>query len=127
VGAGTVRYTRREGLVIGVRSHLQLVELCDDIAEDDEDAGAFGARALVSRSASDTYAARLRGYPALTITCRNALGYTPEHHRPTDTPGRIDDDALERTDGFCSELIQRIDAHLGPELQNRALAKEDAG
>jgi Peptidase family M28 len=127
VGSGTVRYTRREGLVLGVRSHVQLVELCDDIAEDDQEAGAFGARALVSRTASDAYAARLRGFPAVTVTCRNALGYAPEHHRPTDTPDRIDDRALERAYGFCCELIDRIDAQLGPELEGAVLAEEEAG
>ena len=127
VAAGTVRYTRREGLVIGVRSHAQLVQLCDDIAEDDEDSGTFGARALVSRTDSDAYAARLRGYSALTISCRNAMDCTPEHHRPTDTPDRTDAQALERAHGFCCELIERIDAQLGPELADEVLAVENAG
>jgi hypothetical protein len=127
VGAGTVRYTRREGLLQGVRSHDQLVELCEQIAEDDEDTGDFGAKALTERTNSDGYAARFRGYPGITITCRGAMGYAPEHHRPTDTPDRIDDKALERAYGFCCELIERIDAEVGPELQHEALIEEGSG
>jgi Peptidase family M28 len=114
VGAGTVRYTRREGLLPAARSHLQLVQLCDEIAEDDE--GAFGARPLTSRSPGDGYAARSSGYPAITIGCRNALDYTPDHHQPTDTPERVDGEALERARGFAGELIERLDAGLGPDL-----------
>jgi hypothetical protein len=124
VGAGTVRYTRREGLLAGVRSHDQLVELCEEIAEDDEDTGAFGAKAITERTNSDAYAARFRGYSAITITCRGAMGYTPEHHAPTDTPDRIDEKALERAQGFCCELIERIDSNVGPDLQHDALTEE---
>jgi hypothetical protein len=127
VGAGTVRYTRREGLVIGSRSHVQLLQICDDIAEDDEDEDAFGARPLVSRTTSDGHVARAAGFPAITITCRNALDYTPEHHRPTDTPERVDDAALERVYGFCCELIERLDAEVGPDLaQHGELAEDEA-
>jgi hypothetical protein len=103
-----------------VRSHVQLVELCDDIAEDDRDANAFGAQALVSRAPSDGYAARSGGFPAITVTCRNALDYTPHHHLQTDTPVRIEPEALERSWGFCSELIERLDADVGPGLARGA-------
>jgi hypothetical protein len=114
VGHGTVRYTSREGLALAVRSHPQLVELCDGIAEDDEDA--FGARALTNRAASDGYTARSAGYPAITVTCRNALDYTPEHHQLSDTAERIDPQAVERAVGFCSELLERLDAEVGEDL-----------
>jgi hypothetical protein len=115
VGAGSVRYTRREGAILAVRSHVQLVEICDEIAEDDE--GAFGARPLVNRTASDAGAARSKGYPAITITCRNVLDLVPDHHQSSDTPGRIEEAALERALGFCDELLERIDAQLGPALR----------
>lgn len=116
VGAGSVRYTRREGAILAVRSHVQLVEICDEIAEDDED-GAFGARPLVNRAASDAAAARSAGYPAITITCRDVLDLVPDHHRSSDTPGRIEEAALGRALGFCDELLDRIDAQLGPALR----------
>ena len=40
----------------------------------------------------------------------------PEHHQPGDTVERVDLDALERAYGFCGQLIERIDASIGPDL-----------
>ena len=40
VGSGSVRYTRREGALLTLRCHAQLVALGDQIAEDDDDASA---------------------------------------------------------------------------------------
>jgi hypothetical protein len=105
VGAGSVRYTRREGLLLTARSHVQLVEICDEIAEDDE--GTFDAQPLVRRSPSMGYA----GYPAITISCRPA-------------PEGVDDEALERAFGFCSELVERLDAAIGPELERGGVSAE---
>jgi hypothetical protein len=107
VGSGTVRYTSREGPLIAIKSHPQLVQLCDAIAEDDEDENAFGARPIVNRSASDGYAARSAGLPAITIGCRGRLDYVP---------ARVDGAAVERAEGFCAELIRRLDAEVGPDL-----------
>src|ERR687896_2461820 len=49
VGSGTVRWTSREGPVVAIKAHSQLVQLCRAIAEDDEDENAFGARSMVNR------------------------------------------------------------------------------
>jgi hypothetical protein len=106
-GSGTVRYTSREGPLVAIKSHPQLVQVCQAIADDDEDENAFGARAITNRSASDGYAARSAGLPAITIGCRGRLDYVPE---------RVDAEALERAEGFCAELIRRLDAELGPDL-----------
>jgi Peptidase family M28 len=118
VGHGTVRYARREGYVLGQRHNRALVELCDQIAEED-DAGdrRYGARSLASRTASDAYAARAAGYPAVSVTCRGARDGAPYHHLPGDTVENLDPDSLERAFGFCSELIELIDERLGPELE----------
>jgi Zn-dependent M28 family amino/carboxypeptidase len=107
VGSGTVRYTGREGPLVAVRSHPQLVQLCEAIAEDDEDENAFGAPAIVNRSPSDAYAARSAGVPAITISCRGRLDYVP---------ARVDSEAIGRAEHFCAELIQRLDAEVGPDL-----------
>jgi hypothetical protein len=107
VGSGTVRYTSREGPLVAVKSHPQLVQMCDAIAEDDEDENAFGARAIVNRVPSDGYAARSAGLPAITISCRGRLDYVPE---------RVDEEALERAEAFCAELIRRLDAEVGSDL-----------
>lgn len=132
VGRGTVRFTEREGLILPPRTHAQLVTLCREIAEyqdegDEDDAPAV--RGMTSRSASDASVARAAGFPAITITCKGRLDYTPGHHSPTDVPDRIDDDALERAHAFCGELIERLDATVGPDLEKaveETLLKEES-
>lgn len=101
VGFGTVRYAAREGPLLTLRTPKELTRLCDAIAEDDADGRAFGARPIVNRSASDGYAARSAGLPALTVTCRDRLDRAPP---------RIEADAIERAEAFCVELVQRLDA-----------------
>jgi peptidase M28-like protein len=111
VGSGTVRYTSREGPFVAIKSHPQLVQLCQAIAEDDEEENAFGARAIVNRSPSDGYAVRSAGLAAITISCRGRLDYIP---------ARVDAEAIERAEGFCAELIRRLDAEVGPDLAAHA-------
>jgi hypothetical protein len=100
VGSGEVRYTRREGALFTQRSHPQLTALCEQIVEDDLDAAP-----LTSRTASDASAAE--DYATITVTCRDRLDYAS---------GRVDERALERAEAFCAELIERVDAELGPSL-----------
>lgn len=108
VGHGTVRYATKEGFVVAARYHPALLELCRELGD--------AARPVVSRSGGDAHLARTRGYPALSISCLNALDYAPHHHQAGDTPERIDPDALERGRSFCSDLIELIDERIGPEL-----------
>jgi hypothetical protein len=116
VGRGTVRYSRREGPVVAARMHPRLIELCDQIAEEDADEGRYGARPITIRAVTDALPARRAGFPTVTISCRNAIDQAPEIHRHTDTPDRLDDEALERAFGFCSELIELIDERVGPDV-----------
>ena len=102
VGSGAVRYTEREGALFTQRSHPQLTALCEQIVEDDLDAAP-----LTSRAASDASAAGTNGYAAVTITCRERGDYAS---------GRVAEESLERAEAFCAELIERIDAELGPSL-----------
>lgn len=97
-GSGTVRWIEKEGLVVAMRYHPTLVELCERIGD---------GRAIVSRGATSALAPRAAGFPAITIGARNALDYAPE---------RIDPDALERTYEFCAELLERLDESVGREL-----------
>jgi hypothetical protein len=106
-GSGTVRWIEKEGLVMGLRYHPTLIELCEEIGE---------GRGMVSRHATDALVARSAGFPAITITSRNALDYAPNWHQPTDTPDRVDLDSLERTYAFCGALLERLDESIGPDL-----------
>lgn len=120
VGTGTVRYATKEGFVFTYPFHPRLIELCEEIAEEDGEEARFGAKPVVSRQTSDAHPARTRGYPATTISCLNALDYVPNYHQPTDIAERVEPDALERAFGFCSVLIERIDARIGPDLERDA-------
>jgi hypothetical protein len=102
VGSGDVRYTRREGALFTQRSHPQLTALCEQIVEDELDAAP-----LTSRAASDASAAGAAGYAALTVTCRDSGNYAS---------GRVAEESLEKAEAFCAELVERIDAELGPSL-----------
>lgn len=105
-GHGSPRFARREGLIFPSKYHPSLTEL----------AAAAGATPYVSRLVTDSHPARAAGFPAIRISALNALGYAPHYHRHTDTPERIDTDALARTYEFCREFIEAIDAEIGPRL-----------
>jgi hypothetical protein len=124
VGRGTVRYARREGPLAGGRLHPQLRALCDQIAEEDADEGRYGARPVVIRATNDAVMARRTRFPAVTITCRDEHDNAPDLHRHTDTPDRIEDAALDRAFGFCSELIELIDEEIGPRVMASARSRE---
>jgi hypothetical protein len=108
-GNGTVRWIEKEGFVMGLRYHPTLIEMCEEVGED-------RGRGLVSRNATDALVPRSAGFPAITITARNALDYAPNWHQPTDTPDRIDLESLDRTYDFCCALLERLDESIGPEL-----------
>jgi hypothetical protein len=109
LGTGELRFSRREGLLFSLGSHPQLRRICNELADDDPEAD---VRPIALRTLSDGAAARAGGYAAITICARPV----PDHHLPTDTPERIEDDALEGAFEFCSELIERVDQELGPQL-----------
>jgi hypothetical protein len=93
VGSGDVRYTRREGALAGAKTHPQLRALVEEDAEP-----------LVSRSASDASAAAGAGFAAITITCDDHAS------------GRVDEAALARAESFVVELVERLDAEVGPSI-----------
>ena len=74
-----VRYARREGPLFTLKTPPQLAELSD-------------SPPFVNRSSGDGYAARLRGFPVLTISGGD--------------------------EAFCAALIERLDAELGPSLSS---------
>ena len=106
-GTGTVRWIEKEGLVMSLRYHPTLIELCKEIGD---------GRGMISRHATDALVPRSAGFPAITITSRNALDYAPHWHQETDTADRIDLDSLERTYAFCGALLERLDESIGPDL-----------
>ena len=99
VGSGEVRYTRREGALVTLKSHSQLLSLCAGIDDDDVP--------IVNRATTDGSAVTAKGFAAITVTCRDRLDYAS---------GRVDEAALERAEAFLVELIERLDAEVGPSI-----------
>ena len=124
VGSGTVRYTRREGPLVGGSPHPRLVALAAQIAEEDAEEGRYGARPVAVRAVTDALVARRAGFPAITITCRDDDDTAANLHRHSDTPAAVEDAALERVFGFCSELIELIDEEVGPDVAAQAPSRE---
>ena len=119
VGAGTVHYARKEGLIFPLSYDARLLGLCEEIAGEQptgERESRAAARGYAARTTGDAAAARAGGLRAVSISCLNELGYPPHYHAPGDTPERLEDEALDDAYEFCCELIERIDAQLGPEL-----------
>jgi hypothetical protein len=112
VGAGTVRYATKEGPLVALRQHRQLLALCRQLEAEDQDERRYLVEPAKQRRPTDAYAARSRGLPAVTVSCAPS----PHHHRPTDTPDNVDRLALELAFGFCSELIELIDDEIGPDI-----------
>jgi hypothetical protein len=86
VGSGDVHVTKKEGPLLTVRSHPQLVALMD-------------APTLVSREPSDGYAAASAQLPAITVTCDGE---------------RLEEDTLTKVEEFCVEFAERLDEELSP-------------
>jgi hypothetical protein len=86
VGSGELFVTKKEGPLLTVRSHAQLVGLID-------------VPTLVNREPSDGYAAGSARLPSMTVTCSGA---------------RLEEDTLSEVEEFCVELCERLDDELSP-------------
>ena len=102
VGDGPIRYTRRVGPLVPLRCHRDLVRLCGEIAEDDDDGETYAAGSRVDRRPADAAAAIARGLPAISVGCEGDDDTSAE--------------ALERARGFCAELARRLDSEIGQTL-----------
>lgn len=108
LGAGGVRYTRREGpRLLSWKTSGEVAGLCADIAEDDSDGAAFDAAPVTAREVGNAGAALSRGIPAIGVTTADVE--------------RLDLAAVERARAFCAELARRIDAELAPRLDQEPL------
>ena len=112
VGHGTVRWVKKEGFVFPLSYHPELLTLCEEIGEQQESE----TRGVVLRTLTDGYSMRSAGFPAVSIVCLNAMDYVPTFHQHDDVPENVDPKALERAFGFCCELVEAIDARVGPDL-----------
>jgi Zn-dependent M28 family amino/carboxypeptidase len=115
VGRGDVRYATAEGLAVGYDYTSRLTQICEAIAESDQEAEQrYRASGIAHGFATDALAARVRKLRATTITCVEPGAAVPaNYHLPTDTPAAIDPKAVERAYDFALAAIHALDADLG--------------
>jgi hypothetical protein len=107
VGQGDVRFVGEEGYVVVSQHYARLVDLCNSIANGKPHRLRFGTDGLIPLT---------RGFAAITICCTDEHGRLPNYHRHSDTPDRIDPQAIERAVRFAEKLVRRIDAELVPSI-----------
>jgi hypothetical protein len=86
VGSGELRLTKKEGPLLTVRSHPQLVGLME-------------VETTVNREPSDGYAAASAQIPSVTAMC---------------TGERLEEDTLAKVEEFCVEFAEQLDEELSP-------------
>ena len=86
VGSGELRLTKKEGPLLTVRSHPQLVGLME-------------VETTVNREPSDGYAAASAQIPSVTAICSGE---------------RLEEDTLAEVEEFCVEFAERLDEELSP-------------
>jgi len=99
-----VHHVTADGYGLVFRSDQRLARLCEEL----------GSAPHVWRMATDATQAAMAGFPSVTICCLDAAGRMPEFHRTTDTPERIDPEAVARATDFTEEIVRRIDAVYTP-------------
>jgi Peptidase family M28 len=107
-GYGTPRYVtseRSDGVASGAP---RLVDLCDEIREEDRP-GRLDAQPMPQLGLADASVPARHGYRAIRIACLPEPTFAPEYHLPTDTPDRLESEAVERAFEFCAQLIERVD------------------
>lgn len=115
VGHGDVRFETATGWMVSYPHDVRVVELCEAIAAADRDGERrYGARALrLGALAGDSLAARIRRYPATTITCADDLDVVPGAETAADVPERVDPEALDRAHGFALDVVRQLDREAG--------------
>ncbi len=106
-GAGPI-YLTREGLLKPLAHSEALLALADQIAADQPALGA--GRCDVQNPYTDASPALQAGLKALAFVGYNRRGWIPNWHNPTDVFANVDADAIDRTERFVWEMLQRLDA-----------------
>lgn len=124
VGGGDVRFETAAGWAVSFNLDRRMTELAAAVAEADRDrARRYRARPLAHGIAGDSLPPRLRRLRSIGITCLDAEGHAPRSHQPTDTPERLDPEALDRAHDFALELILALDRDLRRSAGSRAAAR----
>lgn len=107
VGAGSVRYVQAEGFMVLSQHDARLVALARSIP---------GAKPYVWRLGTDGVIPTGRGFSSITVCCADEHDRIPNFHRTSDTPERIELEAIRQAIDFVEQLVRRIDGELIPAM-----------
>lgn len=103
VGAGTLCYTTREGLVLGFPCSETLLTAARSVAS------RYGAEPCWLRAAcADTTIPLARGYQAMSITAEDRHELRPDMHEHHDTVVRVDCGLVERAAEFAEAILRAV-------------------
>jgi hypothetical protein len=106
IGNGDVHHVTADGYALAFRSDARLAALSEEL----------GSRPHLWRVGTDATQAAMAGYASVTICCLDEYGRMPEFHRTSDTPDRIEPEAVQRAADLVESLVRRIDeAYVPPE------------
>ncbi|MCW3013576.1 MAG: hypothetical protein JWO02_668, partial [Solirubrobacterales bacterium] len=106
---GTPVWWTRDGLVLALRSHPQLVAVAERVAAGEAH---LGARPHESRRATAARAARAVRWPAIAVGCVDAAGVVPLAGQDADTVAVADPAAMAATLEFALAIVAGLDAEL---------------
>jgi hypothetical protein len=118
-GIGSVRYAAREGPLLGLGYHPQLLAICEAVAQAATTTTYPHSQGLRLNTWSPAYIARTKGYAAASVSCRDQQNRIPYSHRIDDTLDKLHSQSLEQANSFLSQLVETIDDSVGPQLSHR--------
>lgn len=121
VGAGNVRFTRGEGLLLLRRSSPMLLRIAGEVAREHPE---WGLRPQAHRlPATDQAVVLIHGYSAIGLFAADDQGLIPNWHQTSDTPERVDIRTVGRAVDVALAMIRHLDtpanhASVAPSLGN---------
>jgi Zn-dependent M28 family amino/carboxypeptidase len=110
VGAGRVRYTTAEGMIIPLQSSPILVRIAGEVAAMHPD---WRARPIVHHLLpTDQFAALARGYQAISIMAYDDHERIPNWHQPTDTVDNVNLATVRTAADLALGIVRRLDGEL---------------
>jgi hypothetical protein len=105
VGNGTIHHVTGEGSPLLYRHDLRLARLCESI----------GSKPHVWRLGTDGVIPLMQGHLSITLCSLDRRDRVPNFRMKSDTPERIEPEAVARAIDFVEDLARRIDGAMAPE------------
>jgi hypothetical protein len=108
-GRGSPRWWTSDGPLVPLRLHPRLAALAAQVAQEERHLHAAPRR---GRGSGAGWRARVAGWPAITVGCRDEGAWPPGSHRHDDVAEHVDPAALRATLELCLALVAALDDDL---------------